>query len=313
VTELRADCTRCFGLCCVVPGFAASADFALDKPAGHPCPHLHADSRCGIHAELRPRGFAGCAAYDCFGAGQRVSQVTVGRDWRADPATARLTAEVFPVVRQLHELLWYLTGALAEPAAEPVHAELRRSLTQTERLAAGDPDALRALDLGAHGRAVDALLRRTSALVRAADRPDPARAGQRRRTGARGGSPARWTGADLAGTDLAGADLAGTDLAGTDLAGADLAGTDLTGTDLAGADLAGADLRGADLRGALLIGAHLRGADLRRADLIGADLRAADLGGADLTGALFVTRPQLAAARGNAATRPPAGLGRPAH
>ena len=83
MTELRADCTQCFALCCMVPAFAASADFALDKPAGHPCPHLHPDSRCGIHAELRPRGFAGCAAYDCFGAGQRVSQVTVGRDWRA--------------------------------------------------------------------------------------------------------------------------------------------------------------------------------------------------------------------------------------
>jgi hypothetical protein len=293
VTELRADCTRCFGLCCVVPAFAASADFALDKPAGHPCPHLHADSRCGIHAELRPRGFAGCAAYDCFGAGQRVSQVTVGRDWRADPDTARLTAEVFPVVRQLHELLWYLTGALAEPAAEPVHAELRRSLAETERLAAGDPDALQAVDLGGHGRAVDALLRRTSTLVRAADRPAPGRAGQRRRAGARGGRPARRPMADLAGADLAGADLAG--------------------ADLAGADLAGADLAGADLRGALLIGAHLGGADLRRADLIGADLRGADLGGADLTGSLFVTQPQLTAARGDRATLLPAGLGRPGH
>ena len=103
-SALRADCAACLGLCCVVPAFAASADFALDKPAGQPCPNLRADSRCGIHAELRPRGFAGCAAYDCFGAGQRVSQVTVGRDWRADRETLRLTAAVFPVVRQL--LAW---------------------------------------------------------------------------------------------------------------------------------------------------------------------------------------------------------------
>jgi hypothetical protein len=259
VTELRADCTRCFALCCVVPAFARSADFALDKPAGHPCPHLLADSRCGIHAELRPRGFAGCDAYDCFGAGQRVAQVTIGRDWRADRATARLTAEVFPVVRQLHELLWYLTGALAEPAAGPVHAELRRARAETERLAAGDPDVLRALDLGAHGRAVDAVLRRASTLVRGPGRP------HRR------------------------------------------------GADLVGRDLRGADLLGADLRGALLLGADLRGADLRRADLIGADLRAADLADADLTGSLFLTRPQLAAARGDGATRLPSGLGRPAH
>ncbi|HEY6597232.1 MAG TPA: pentapeptide repeat-containing protein, partial [Asanoa sp.] len=36
--ELRADCTRCVGLCCVAPAFSASADFAIDKPAGRPCP-----------------------------------------------------------------------------------------------------------------------------------------------------------------------------------------------------------------------------------------------------------------------------------
>jgi hypothetical protein len=50
---LRADCEQCFGLCCVVPAFAASADFAIDKDAGQPCPHLSEDFRCGIHAQLR--------------------------------------------------------------------------------------------------------------------------------------------------------------------------------------------------------------------------------------------------------------------
>ena len=84
--ELRADCTRCFGICCVAPAFSASADFALDKPAGQPCPNLGADSRCGIHRDLRQRGFPGCTVFDCFGAGQQVAQVTFGgRDWRAGP------------------------------------------------------------------------------------------------------------------------------------------------------------------------------------------------------------------------------------
>jgi hypothetical protein len=41
--QLRADCRRCVGLCCVAPAFVASADFALDKPAGRACPHLSAD------------------------------------------------------------------------------------------------------------------------------------------------------------------------------------------------------------------------------------------------------------------------------
>jgi hypothetical protein len=90
-------------------------------------------------------------------------------------------------------------------------------------------------------------------------------------------------------------------------------GRDHRGADLAGARLAGAALHGASLRGACLIGADLRGADLRHADLIGADLRDADLTGADLTGSVFLTRAQLTAARGDATTRLPAGLERPAH
>ncbi len=84
--ELRGDCQRCFGLCCVALPFAASADFAVGKDAGTPCRNLQDDHRCGIHARLRQTGFTGCTVYDCFGAGQQVSQVTFGgRDWRSGP------------------------------------------------------------------------------------------------------------------------------------------------------------------------------------------------------------------------------------
>ncbi|MRT44737.1 pentapeptide repeat-containing protein, partial [Xylella fastidiosa subsp. multiplex] len=69
-TGLRGDCEHCFGLCCVALPFTASADFAIDKEAGRPCPNLRTDHRCGIHARLRDKGFTGCTVYDCFGAGQ---------------------------------------------------------------------------------------------------------------------------------------------------------------------------------------------------------------------------------------------------
>ena len=59
--DLRADCGRCAALCCVAPAFTVSADFAVSKPAGRPCPHLLGDFRCGIHAGLRDRGFPGQA------------------------------------------------------------------------------------------------------------------------------------------------------------------------------------------------------------------------------------------------------------
>lgn len=230
--ELSADCSRCFALCCVAPGFSASADFAIDKPAGQPCPHLRTDFRCGIHDRLRPRGFPGCAAYDCFGAGQRVSQVTFGgRDWRGNPALAGRMFRVLPVMRQLHELLWHLTEALALPPAAPLHDQLRRAYRQITRLTGLDPDALLALDLAARRRPVTDLLRQASALVRAGAGP----------------APDDLTGADLTGRDLRGADLVGACLRGARLIGADLRGADLRLADLTGADLRGAGLAGADL------------------------------------------------------------------
>jgi len=236
--ELRGDCERCFGLCCVALPFAASADFAIDKPAGTPCPNLREDHRCGIHARLRQQGFSGCTVYDCFGAGQKVSQVTFGgRDWRTGSrADARRMFDVFPVVRQLHELLWYLTEALALPPARPVHADLRRALDKTEELTRQTPEQLAALDVGAHRQDVNTLLLKTSELVRA-------------------GSGARGRKKDRRGADLMGARLKGADLRGANLRGAYLIAADLTGADLRGADMIGADLRDADLTDADLTGA----------------------------------------------------------
>jgi hypothetical protein len=299
---LRADCSRCFALCCTAPGFAVSADFAIDKPAGQPCLHLRPDFRCSIHADLRPRGFRGCAVYDCLGAGQRVSQHTFGgRDWRLDPATAGPMFRAFAVMRQLHELLWYLSEALAAPAAGPVHRELAEARAATERHAASPLDELLVLALPAHQGEVNTLLRRASELMRASV-PD----GQPSHGGA------DHPGANPASANLAGADLAAADLA-ADLVGVNLAGADMVGADLAGAQLAAAELRGASLRGACLIGTDLRRADLRAADLTGADLRDADLGGANLDGTLFLRQSQLDAADGDLGTQLPPGRARPAH
>jgi uncharacterized protein YjbI with pentapeptide repeats len=232
--DLQADCARCFGLCCAAPAFSASADFAIDKPAGQPCPNLRPDFRCGIHAHLRQRGFPGCAAYDCLGAGQKVAQVTFGGvDWRAAPHTATRMFAVFGVMQQLHVLLRYLVEALDLAPARPLHVELGAALDEVERLTLTGPDELLALDVAARRRNVDGLLRRASEL-------------------ARGGGGDR-SGADLAGADLRRADLRGACLRGALLIGADLRGADLRRADLMGADLRGARLGGADLRGCLFL------------------------------------------------------------
>lgn len=236
--RLRADCARCFGLCCVAPPFAASADFAFDKAAGKPCPNLQSDFRCGIHERLRSRGFAGCTVYDCFGAGQKLSQLTfAGVDWRQEPAQAERMFALFPTMRQLHEMLWYLEEALTLLPARPLHREIERMITETERLTGRAADALVELDVAGHRRVVSEVLLQASALVRA---EVPGRKKERRS-------------ADLVGAKLRGADLRGANLRGACLIAADLREADLSFADFIGADLRDSDLRGANLAGSFFL------------------------------------------------------------
>jgi uncharacterized protein YjbI with pentapeptide repeats len=243
---LRADCANCFGLCCVALTFQVSADFAIDKDAGEPCPNLQQDFRCGIHQKLRNEGFQGCTVYDCFGAGQKVSQLTFGgRDWREAPETAQRMFEALPIMRQLHELLWYLTEALSLHATGPIHDQLRAKLDATERLTESGPDDLLQVDVAAHRRDVNELLLRTSELVRASRQNSPRKKATGRKKDRRG--------ADLIGAKLRGADLQAANLRGAYLIGADLRGADLRLADFIGADLRDTDLSGADLTGCLFL------------------------------------------------------------
>lgn len=238
--NLRADCENCFGLCCVALYFSASEGFPIDKDAGQPCLNLQPDFRCCIHKGLMEQGLKGCVAFDCFGAGQKVSQVSfAGHDWRKVPESARQMFDVFLIMRQIHELLWYLTEALTLQPARPIYGALSTMLDETERLTHLSPDSLMELDVVVHRANVNTLLQKTSELVRA-----EARRGQKPTSGSR---KALARGADLIAADLRKIDLRGANLRGAYLIAADLRGTDLSGADLIGADFRDADLRGADL------------------------------------------------------------------
>ncbi|MCX2824392.1 oxetanocin A resistance protein [Bacillus pseudomycoides] len=269
--SLRADCENCFGLCCVALPFAASADFAVNKDGGKPCSNLQSDFRCSIHKNLRQKGFKGCTVFECFGAGQKVSQVTFeGVDWRKGPEQAKKMYDVFPIMHQLHEMLWYLNEALTLKVTSPIYGELRDAIEETERLSRLSPDLLMKINVPLHRADVNTLLLRTSELVWMESRHRYKGTKKNKRT-------------------------------------------DYRGANLMGIKLRRADLRGANLRGAYLIAADLRGADLRMADFIGADLRDADLSGANLTDTIFLTQVQINAAKGDANTKLPSLLSRPAH
>lgn len=239
-SNLHPDCENCFGLCCVALYFSASEGFPINKNVGEPCPNLEQDFRCCIHNNLLGHGLKGCVAFECFGAGQKVSQVTFdGRDWRKAPESSEQMFKAFFFMRQLHEILWYLTEALTLQPANPIYGALSSMLYETEQLSFLRPDLLMQLDLEAHRAKVNTLLLRTSELVRSEVLHGLKIHRGRKKTFGRG--------ADLIASNLRKIDLRGANLRGAYLIAADLRGADLNGTDFIGADFRDTDLRGADL------------------------------------------------------------------
>lgn len=239
LNNLRADCENCFGLCCVALPYAKSADFAFDKDGGTPCRNLQANYLCGIHNDLRNKGFRGCSAYECFGAGQKVSQSTYnGKDWRTNKDVAQEMFDVYPIMQQLHEMLWYLNEALTIDAAKSIYKELHYCLVETEELTCKSPEFILNIDVAKHRAKVNKLLIRTSELVRA-------QVTKKEKDTRRG--------MDYLGAKLKGADLRGANLRGALLIAADLRNADLRWCDFIGADFRDTDIRGANLTGSIFL------------------------------------------------------------
>lgn len=160
--DLVADCASCAAICCTATAFDASEDFACDKPAGVRCGNLRRDGRCAIHGELAARGFAGCAIYDCHGAGPRVTRAFAGR---GDEAAAERDA-AFLVLRVVHELVWLLDEAARLcPAESAVAGEVASQLAALEAIAAGPVARLAAVDVAAHEASARAVLRRVGSAL----------------------------------------------------------------------------------------------------------------------------------------------------
>jgi hypothetical protein len=146
---LRADCSRCVGVCCVADAFYAIQGFGFDKPAESPCKHLTERNRCAIHAQRASRGFAACVGFDCYGAGQRLTrELGLGPSWRDSPETAARVFATYGTYVALHRLM--ATLAVAERDAAPaLRARLRLQRAELEELCAATGAGIGTSDLAA--------------------------------------------------------------------------------------------------------------------------------------------------------------------
>jgi hypothetical protein len=133
--ELTSDCNNCAGLCCIGLALQKGEDFAIDKASGDPCPNLGRDHKCGIHADLEEKGFTGCIAFECAGAGQRVTQMRFnGESWQDAPELVFAMIKDFHNLKPLHERMTQLKAA-GDLNLPPALEEKRlRLLTRTARV-----------------------------------------------------------------------------------------------------------------------------------------------------------------------------------
>lgn len=236
--SLKADCSNCFGLCCIALNIVASSDFPINKPAGTACPNLQNNFQCKIHKNLRDKGFKGCTVFDCLGAGQKVSQDTFsGQSWQEHPEIAKKMFSVFPLMEQLYEMIAFIAEALTYNISHSLQNQLNKQLEKLQGLTDLDADSLLSLDMVSCRFPVNELLLETSEYIRSelSSKVFMIKKGKQCR------------GVDWVGKNLKGKDLRTTDLRGAYLIAADLRNSDLRGVDFIGADLRDANLSGANL------------------------------------------------------------------
>jgi hypothetical protein len=123
MSRVVSDCSRCCGLCCIVPAYLQEQGFPEDKRADKPCRHLE-HGRCAIHAQRTNLGFGACAGFDCHGAGQWITQQLFGgASWLDSPHTARAMGGAWR-----YWLPRFEAAALLEAAMPLVRAEQREVL-----------------------------------------------------------------------------------------------------------------------------------------------------------------------------------------
>ena len=233
LSGLKTDCCGCRGFCCRALFFFKSDGFPYDKPAKRNCKNLLADYRCKIHDQLEIVNYYGCINYDCLGAGQKTAM------FKEDD---QLLFEVFEVMVQLHEILWYLYVGKNFVQSQRLNEQLETYYQMIESLTYLDAEEILALDLNKYRQLVNPLLQEVYCQMNKDIQIKPLQA---RKT--------VLNRADFMGCDLHEKDLRGQDFKGAFLIGANLSNCDLCGVNFLGSDVRKMDIRNSDLSKSLFL------------------------------------------------------------
>lgn len=215
-TKLRIDCEKCSGLCCVALYCLKTDGFPANKDAGVACKHLMPDFCCTIHSKLVSKNMRGCLAYDCFGAGQKVTQSCYPDiNWKSAPEKANEIFRVFLTIFQLHQMEWYLLEALSLAPDEHIRLKIKALIDENEQMTSQCPKEILNLSVEKYRSKVNQILKPVIASSQS------------------GGGKSK----DCLGKDFKKANLDGRDFSMALMIAANLEGCSLKGANFLGADM----------------------------------------------------------------------------
>ena len=164
--SLKSDCTKCSGLCCTALFFSKIDGFPENKQAGKACFNLQENFQCKIHEELEKRKMKGCIGYDCFGAGQQVTQsVYFGQTWQNSPGQAKEIFEVYIAMFKLYQIRYFLLESLAIIPAKMLRNNIKLLIEENEIICNSKPQDIMIFDIEKYRNRANIFLKQVCSLL----------------------------------------------------------------------------------------------------------------------------------------------------
>lgn len=232
---LRIGCDKCSGICCVALYCMKTDGFPENKEAGVPCKHLMSNFRCDIHSVLANKNMKGCLAYDCFGAGQKVTQSFYpNEDWKTNSEKANEIFQVFMIVFQLHQMAWYLLESLPLVTDEHLKSVIDELITKNKQMTSCTSDEILHMNIEEYRTSVNQVLKKVSGRIAVLHSNET-------------------DSKDCLGKNFRHANLDGRDFSMALMIAANLEGCSLRGTNFLGADIRDANIKDTDLSGCIFL------------------------------------------------------------
>lgn len=160
LNQLKGDCEKCSGLCCTALFFSKGDGFPENKGAGKPCSKLDKNYRCKIHHELKERHLKGCIGYDCFGAGQHVTQNLYQREtWQTLKEQSQEIFDVFIMIAQLFQIRYFLEESILIVQSKALLNDIQGLIDENEALCNATPQAILDIDINRYRSKVNITLK----------------------------------------------------------------------------------------------------------------------------------------------------------